>query len=261
MWDHHRRTIDRLTARFCDDPAFLALIIAGSVAKGLASDSSDVDFILVATDDEYRRRAAANQTHYYATDLSDYPGGYVDGKIVDRAFLREAAERGSEPARAAFVSAFVAYSHAPELPELLARIPVYPEHERQEKIRAFYAQLQVLKWYMTEADKRQDRYLAAHVAADAVLFGGRLILAHNRVLYPYHKWFMTELRRVPDQPPRLIEHAESLLAQPCQPTCDTFCNAVLDFAEWDAPPEGWPARFMHDTEWAWRRGRPAIADW
>jgi predicted nucleotidyltransferase len=261
MWEHHQRAIDTLAGHFKDDPAFPALIIAGSVAKGLAREDSDIDFVLVATDEEYARRAPTNNLHYFSMEMCDYSGGYVDGKIVDLAFLAEVAERGSEPARAAFARAFVAYSRLPELDGILRRIPIYPEADRSQKIQTFYAQLQVLKWYMGEAEKRGDPYLRAHVAADLVLFGGRLILAYNKVLYPYHKWFMTELRRAPQKPDGLIALAEDLLAQPGQATADRFCDAVLSFTDWEMPPEGWPARFMHDSEWAWRSGCAAVEDW
>jgi hypothetical protein len=204
---------------------------------------------------------SANQFHYFNPDLCDYPGGYVDGKIVDLAFLVDVAEHGSEPARAAFVGAWIAYSRLPDLDELLRRIPVYPEHERQEKIRSFYAQLEALHWYVGEAEKRRDPYLMAHVVADLVLFGGRLILAHNRVLYPYHKWFVTVLSAAPAKPDNLIALAERLLAEPNKAHAEAFYDAVASFTDWDKPPEGWPVRFMHDSEWTWRNGRSPIADW
>ncbi len=261
MLPHHQQTIDRLTAHFQDDPGFPALIIGGSVVKGLARPDSDIDFVLVASDDEYARRAPRHEFHYFSLDFSDYPGGYVDGKIVDLPFLRDVAERGSEPARAAFEHAFVAYSRLPELADLLARITAYPEAERARKIQSFYAQLQALKWYIGEAEKRSDPYLLLHVVADMVLFGGRLILAYNRVLYPYHKWFMTELERAPAKPDQFMALVAQLLAEPCQPNADQFCDAVFGFTTWDQPAEGWPSRFMADSEWAWRTGCTPIADW
>ena len=42
-----------------DDPEFRALIIGGSVAKGCARVDSDVDFLIVATDEVFERRLAA----------------------------------------------------------------------------------------------------------------------------------------------------------------------------------------------------------
>ncbi|MGB8648220.1 MAG: DUF4037 domain-containing protein [Anaerolineae bacterium] len=261
MRPQHRRTVERLIERFENDPNYPALLVGGSIARGWERDDSDVDIILLASDEEYARREPARAFHYYTTELSDYPGGYVDGKVVNSAFLDEVAERGSEPARAAFVGVLVAYSRDPELEALLARMTFYPEAERPDKMRSFYAQVQALQWYMGEADKRGDRYLATHVAADLALYGGRLILAHNRVLYPYHKWFTTVLREIKDRPANFMERMEALLTAPCKKTADAFCESVLGFTQWETPPEGWPTRFMQDSEWAWRTGKPPLADW
>src|SRR5512136_2338829 len=148
LYPHHQRTIDRLIDRFEDDPHYLALIIGGSLVKGYGNESSDVDFLLIATDEEYARRQPKRAFAYYATDLCDYPGGYVDGKIVNVAFLEEVADRGSEPARAAFEKVIVAYSHLPQLDDLLWRITAYPEAGHVEKIRSFYAQLLAMQWYL-----------------------------------------------------------------------------------------------------------------
>jgi hypothetical protein len=262
MLSHHQAAIDRLTAHFQPDPAYLALIIAGSVAKGLSRPDSDIDFVLVAAGDEYTRRSAQNAFHFFSRDFTDYPGGYVDGKIVDMAFLRDAAHHGSEPARAAFAGAFVAFSRLPEIDDLVQRIPIYPEHEHCAKIQSFYAQVQALQWYVGEAEKRNDPYLMMHVVSNLILFGGRMILAHNRILYPYHKWFMTELRRAPYKPDGLMELVDCLLAEPNKTHADAFASTVLNFTAWDQPPESWPVRFMADSEWNWRDGRrPPLADW
>jgi hypothetical protein len=262
MLAHHQETIARLTAHFQSDPAALALIIGGSVAKGLARPDSDIDFVLVVSDDDYAQRAEQNAFHFFSRDFTDYPGGYVDGKIVDVPFLREVADQGSEPARAAFASAFITFSREPAVNDLLPRIPVYPENEHRAKIQSFYAQVLALQWYVGEAEKRRDPYLMMHVISNLVLFGGRMILAHNRILYPYHKWFMTELRRAPQKPDNLMERIDVLLAEPTKTNADAFCESVLNFVEWDQPPESWPVRFMRDSEWNWRNGcRPPLADW
>ncbi|MBZ0308487.1 MAG: nucleotidyltransferase domain-containing protein, partial [Anaerolineae bacterium] len=66
MLPHHQQAIDRLTAHFQDDSAFLALIIGGSIVKGLARPDSDIDFMLVATPDEYARRVQQNAFQYFS---------------------------------------------------------------------------------------------------------------------------------------------------------------------------------------------------
>src|ERR1019366_10535987 len=151
MEAHHLRVIERLTEKFKDDPRYLALIIGGSLVKGRGQENSDVDILLVATDEEYARCVQNGQFWYLDREICEYPGGYVDVKVVDLQFLRDAADNGREPARAAFVGAFLAYSHVPALDELLTQIPVYQEHEREQKMRAFYGQVQMLNWEVKEA--------------------------------------------------------------------------------------------------------------
>lgn len=260
MKEQHQRTVDRLVEHFRDDPAFPGLIVGGSIARGWEKDDSDVDILLLASEEEYARRLPRRELHYFTMDFCDYPGGYVDGKIVDLAFLKEVADHGSEPARAAFKGVILAYSRLPELEGLLKSIPVYPEAQRTARIQSFYAQVQATLWYVGEAEKRNDPYLLRKMSADLVLFGGRLILAHNRILYPFHKWFMKELELAPEKPDNMLALAEGLLATPNKSTAEAFARCVLDFSAWEIPPEGWPVRFMEDTEWPWRRGWSPIAD-
>jgi len=260
MREHHQRTLDRLVDHFQGDPAFPALLLGGSIARGWDKEDSDVDVVLIATEAEYARRAPARALTYYTTEFCDYPGGYVDGKIVNLDFLHEVAECGSEPARAAFSGAIIGYSRLPGLEDLLRRIPVYPEAQRTSRLQSFYAQVQALAWYVGEAERRGDRYLLQKMSADLVLFAGRLILAHNRILFPYHKWLFTELARAPEKPEDMLALADQLLAAPSKLLAEQFSQCVLNFAEWEKPPEGWPARFMQDTEWAWRRGCAPLAD-
>jgi hypothetical protein len=261
MLPHHQQAIDRVIAHFTDHPDFPALIVGGSIAKGWQAPDSDVDIMLVATDDAYARRLPDNQMTYFTTEFCDYEGGYVDGKIIDMAFLRDVAARGSEPARSAFVGAWIAYSRIPGLADMLARITTYPEETHIHKLQSFYAQLEVSQWYIGEAEKRNQRYLAMRYATDLVLFSARMILAHNRILYPFHKWMMTALDHAPDKPDDLVSIMDDLLAEPTKANAARLFECVTAFTDWPKPPEGWPARFMQDVECTWRKGDVYIADW
>jgi predicted nucleotidyltransferase len=86
MRDQHRRVVDRLIDTFQTNPDYLALIVGGSIVRGWERADSDVDIMLVATDQAYERFKAAKSFHYFNRDLCDYEGGYVDGKIVDLQF-------------------------------------------------------------------------------------------------------------------------------------------------------------------------------
>jgi predicted nucleotidyltransferase len=261
MRDQHCRVVDRLIDTFQPNPDYLALIIGGSIVRGWERADSDVDIMLVATDQAYERFKATKSFHYFNRELCDYEGGYVDGKIVDLQFMQEVAQHGIEPARSAFVNAIVAYSHEPGIEALVQRCAAYPEHERREKIHSFYAQVQAMQWYVGEAAKRDDPYLMMHMLSDLVLYGGRMILAHNRILYPYHKWFLTALNNAPEKPEGFVETIKSLLSQPTKEKVEAFCSAVLNFTDWEVPAGSWPVRFMEDAEWGWRTGRFGLQDW
>ncbi|WP_437676547.1 nucleotidyltransferase domain-containing protein [Sorangium sp. So ce131] len=258
---HHLRTVSRLVERLSPDPSSLAVIVGGSQAKGLGKESSDVDFCWVVTEEEHRRRQASGELVYVASDegLVDYPGGYVDGKIITLDFLRKVRDRGSEPARAAFLGSMVAWSRSPEVDELVRAIPVYPEHERAHKMLGFVAQLEAMRYYLDTAEQHGNRYLLTWAAARAVLFGYRLILAHNRILYPYHKWMRAFVADAPDKPADLLRLSDELIEAPGKRTGEAFCGAVLSFREWERPAQ-WQTRFMDDSELNWLHAAPPLED-
>ncbi len=259
MKQHHKNAIEKLTESLKKDDRYLAVIITGSVAKGEERDDSDIDFILVVTDEEYKKRKRRNRLMFFDTQYCDYPGGYVDGKIVNLAFLKIVAERGSEPARDAFRDAWIAFSKIPELEEILKKIPIYQKDEKAEKIQSFLAQFDIAYWFIGEAERRKDKYLLTRAATDLVLFGGRLILAHNEIIYPYHKLFMNALKKAPEKPENLIELIEELLKEPNSKNAQALYDTIKSFKKWRI--KGFPSvQFMIDTELAWFEGKPYIGD-
>ncbi len=260
MYPHHRRAIERLRDRFEPDPENLALLIIGSVGRADAHERSDLDCVLVVTDEAYRRREAEGSLSIAAHDVCEYPNGEANIGAVQLQFLRAAAERGPEPVRFAYIGTIVVFSRIPSLDRLLAQIPCYPEHERTRKLISFASQLPVHLSYMHLAEYSRNPYLLAQCAVEIVLFGGRLILAHNRMLYPSRKLFLRELERAPDRPPDLLDLATHVLEHPGIDSANAFCDRVLSFADWPRPPEGHMARFQHDRELQGLWGTPALAD-
>jgi hypothetical protein len=260
IYSHHQRTIARLAERLQADPDALALLLIGSVARGEARADSDVDFYLVVTDAAYRERRAADRLWVPADDLCDEPGGHAGGRALDLAYLRDVAARGPEPARFAFVGATPVFTRVPDLAELLVPIVRYPEQERTAKLISFASQLPVHLSYLELGEYSSNPYLLAQTAVELVLFGGRLILAHNRMLYPNRKWFMREFERAPDKPAGIVELARQLLVQPSIALATTFCELILGFQPWPQPAEGALARFQNDREFNWRQGSAALAD-
>lgn len=211
----------------------------------------------VLRDDAFAGKA---ELMLYEPDLADYEGGYLDTKLITKGFVAEVAERGSEPARWAFKDALVAFSRDAELPELVASAATYPDDGHDERLRTFLSYLLIHVWFMGEADKRSDRYLATYASSRVTLFAGRAILAHNRMLYPFHKWFLRELERAPAKPPGLGELIDRVLVEPTRASAEALAEAVVGFCGLDVTIHDGANRFLELTEWAWRSGRPAPED-
>ncbi len=259
--DHHQRAIDRLADAYRDDPCFRGLIIGGSVAKGCAREDSDVDFLIIATDDVFERRLAARDLFINRRDLCDYDGGYVDGKVINLGYLHALAEKGNEPSRAAFEGAFVAYSHVSDLDALLQRIPVYPEVGHAERIKSFYCMAFMQHWLMQEAERHGNRYTMTRAASQLALFTGRLLLAHNRRLFPYHKWLPRALESVPDKPTELMVCFNDLLDEPSGDHATALFERVRSFKDWGVSDLEAYTWFMTDVEWSWMSECTPMEDW
>jgi hypothetical protein len=252
MLEHHKRAVENLVNLYKDDREFMAMIVAGSVAKGWARSDSDLDYMLIVTDHEFEKRRTNCQLHVDPPAAIDYPGCYVDGKIIPLQFLCDVADHGSEPARFAFTNAFVAYSRIAELDELLKKIPVYQVGQQEEKMISFYTQVIVWQWYVGQAGKTNDLYLLTRSASQLALFGGRLILAYNKMLYPYHKWFIKQLENAPEKPDALLALLAALLKSPSKENADPFAECVLNFRDWPKPKnDGVCTQFFQDSEWNW----------
>jgi hypothetical protein len=251
MHPHHVESIHRVTAHFEALPEVEALILGGSVSHGFAGPESDIDVLILISDEDHDRRRTTGRLTFLNHELCTYSGGYVDGKFLSRSFLRQVAERGSEPARFAFADARILFSRVDGLTELLGRAARYPVEGRTDRMRRFHAQLQAWHWYAHEALRLDNRYLLGVALARLVLFGGRLILAHNNVLYPYHKWFLEVLRRVEEQPPGLLDRIHGLHENPTGPAVTEFFETIRDFREWPPLVAGWGDQFVIDSERNW----------
>ena len=256
----HQKAIDKLVKEYQDDERFPALIIGGSVAKGLAREDSDVDFMIVAKDEEFKKRSGSGELFINRSDLTDYPGGFVDGKIIDLEYLREVAAKGNEPTRAAFDGAFMAYSHIGDLEDLVRTINQYPETGRSQRIKSFYSMSFIQNWLMGEASRHDNLYTQTRAASQLVLFAGRLILAHNRVLFPYHKWFMAYLEQCPEKPRHFMEHIDVLLKEPNLKNANNLFQGLQDFRDWGVPDLDAYHWFMEEVEWSWRKGQTSWED-
>jgi predicted nucleotidyltransferase len=260
MLPHHEESIRNAVAYFERLSEVEALLLGGSIAHGLAQPESDVDVLILVSEEHYAERSRNEELMFFSRELSTYPGGYVDGKYVRTAFLEEVAERGSEPARFAFQDAWVLFSRVDGLDRLLSRVVRYPAEGRAERMRRFYAQTEAWYWYSTEALRLENRHLLAVSLGKLVLFCGRLILAHNELLYPYHKWFLEVLKGAEVRPANLFDLIQEMYSEPTRESITAFYETVRDFRDWPKPATIWSNQFHLDSELNWLNGSTPIDD-
>ncbi len=260
MYPHHTRSIQNVTDYFQRDPQVIALLLGGSIAHGFETASSDVDIMILVSDEEYRARLESNQVHFFNTDLCTYEGGYVDGKYLSLGFVKQVSEKGSEPARFAFAGSGVLFSKVSRLAEEICKVAEYPVSEKAERIKRFYAQFEAWHWYCQESLRLNNAYLLGTSVSKMILFGGRLLLAHSETLYPYHKWFLRVLENVKDKPNDMLTSIEQLNAAPTIQNIESFYENVKTFQPWIQGDFSWLTQFMCDSELNWMEGRTPVDD-
>jgi hypothetical protein len=261
MFDHHIQSIAKIQAHFEADPAVLALLLSGSIAHGYESASSDVDVVIILSDADYAEMVrSGRRLTFVSTELCTYPGGYVDGKYVSMEFIGKVAEKGSELARWAFDGVKILFSRVEGIEELLGQVVRYPVAEKTQRIVKFRAQLEAWHWYCSEARKRDNAYLQTVAASKLALFGTRLILAHNELLFPFHKWMLRVLEEAKDKPAGMVECIDRLCRQPTEANVEEFYEMVKNFRVWEENPSGWGTQYMLDVELSWMDGSSPVDD-
>lgn len=261
MYPHHTQSIQNVTDYFQRDPEVQALMLGGSIAHGFETAMSDIDILIFVSDDDYQRRFANNQVHFFNRDLTPYEGGYVDGKYTTPNFVKQVIDKGSDPARFAFSGGRILFSKIDGFADEVRHAAEYPRAQNAERFKRFYAQFEAWHWYCGEALRLKNNYLFGTSVSKFILFSGRLILAHNELLYPYHKWFIKVLEGAKEKPVELLPAINALTEFPSRENVEALYEAVKNFRPWIADPTfNWPTQFMLDSELNWLKGQTPVDD-
>ena len=260
MHPHHAQSINNVREHFQRDPEVLALLLAGSLAHGLDTPTSDVDILILISEADHKKRLNENRLNFFNRDLCNYEGGYVDGKYLTMGFIEQVKQKGSEPARFAFAGSQVLFSRIDGLEQEIRRAAEYPRAGKAERIRQFYGQFEAWHWYCQESMRLKNHYLLGTSVSKFILFSGRLILAHNELLYPYHKWFLHVLERAKEKPDGLLDSIHRLSTGPRAENVEALYDKVKSFRIWTEREFSWPAQFMVDSELNWMDGSTPVDD-
>jgi|CXWL01.1.fsa_nt_gi predicted nucleotidyltransferase len=260
MYSQHAETVSNIVAHFANHEDVLAVLLTGSVAHGFSRENSDVDIAIIVGESDFQRRKSVRELTFYDTSLCSYPDGYVDGKYMDLGFIRDVAQRGSEPARFAFKDAKILSSKVDGLDELLSEASRYPHGQREANLLRFQAQFEAWYWYVQQAFQTQDRYLLQFATSKLALFGCRQVLAHNRMLFPFHKWLTRVVAQAPSRPDHFLSQMDSVLQSPTPESASDFFKSVNEFVPRMASEHHWSTHFILDSELNWVSGHTPVDD-
>lgn len=262
MYEHHKESIEKLIDYFRNDTEVIAVILGGSVAKGCARIDSDIDAMVVVTDDRYNQLLKDNKLSECISGYCTYENGYFDIKYLTKNYLTSVANHGSEPARNAYKSAQCIYSKDDEIYNLITLIPIFQKSEKENKLLSFYSAFELNSGYFWGASEN-NVYLRVRTATDIVLYGYRMLLQENEVLFPCHKSLLKAVTELKNKPDNIIEKANHFLETIDNETKDDFVNSILQFIEYEPPKDDSKVltRFIDDNELWWYKERPVITEW
>lgn len=257
--EHHDRAVRTFVNSIADDKDVLAVVVAGSVAKGTERVDSDVDLYLIVTEERWREAMESQRLMYISMEGVGYEGGYFDIKLATPSYLDDAADHGDDPVRASFADAKVAFSRLDDLGARIGRIVNVPDEHWHDLCAGFVAQCRLHGGYfLPQAHRSGDRLLLMNASTHLATSAARALLAHNRVLFPGPKYLAALTRDLREKPQGIDEMLTALLDDPSPETAQAVMVAVERLVGGVLPVEETLSRFVLDNELAWRTGRSPV---
>ena len=252
MLKHHSDSLEIMKEHFQKDSDVIALILGGSVAKGMERPDSDLDGMVILTDQAYDKKKAEGKLAECLFGMCTYPNGYFDIKYFSKAYLQAAAERGSDPTRNSFIKCKVIFSTDAEIDGLIKEIPIYPKHKKAERIAVFHSILKLASgYYFNSATRNNDPYLLNKCCFEMVYAGLRMLYAYNEILFPCHAQLLEYTHRLPHKPNGIVELATAVNEKKSANAKTAFVDAILTFTDWGiVKPAG--STYVEKMEQAWQ---------
>lgn len=233
MLKHHEESIQIMKEYFQRDNDVIALVLGGSVAKGEARPDSDLDGMVIVTDESYDKRKSEGKLCESINGLCTYPAGYFDIKYFNKKYLQAAVEQGSDPTRNSFIKAQVLFSNDPEIAKIIEKIPIYPRDKKLERIKTFHSILRFASGYFfNDALMSGDKYMLDKCCFEIVYAGLRMLFAYNEEFFPSHKRLIEYAQRLRCKPDKIVELAMAINEKKDALSRDAFVDAILNFTDW-----------------------------
>ncbi|OHD53714.1 MAG: hypothetical protein A2Y33_07270 [Spirochaetes bacterium GWF1_51_8] len=201
MTKKQTETIQQIRRLAESDQSILGLILCGSLAKKTGNARSDIDVIVIVSDEFYKQRKE-NKDYFWGTDFdSEKFPVEVDGKIVPKGFLIKVRSQGTENIKHSLLFSEVIFSKDSEIENLLKEFKNELENEFSEnsvKIKKFYSMMKSSRFsYENESN---NLFLKHKLIHDTIYYACRLVLTKNNMLFPCEKNMFKEIETCGDVP-------------------------------------------------------------
>jgi hypothetical protein len=191
-----------------------------------------------------------------------YEDGYFDVKYMTKAYLEDAAYKGSEPTRNAFIKAQVLFTKDVDIPRIVSKIPIFQKQEKEEKMLSFYSDFWLNYYYFLKVCPI-DGYMKLHAVNEVIYSIYRMILQENEILFPSNRRLEEFVESISDQSAKLVCLGRKSAKSQEMEDIDQFVKYFLEITSYQIPTniENVLSRYTTDFEQWWRNPRPNINEW
>lgn len=261
MYKHHEQSIDNMKDYYRKRGA-IALILAGSVARGTERADSDLDGMVILSEEEYAEKEKNNTTTEIIDGLCTYEGGYFDIKYMTKEYLKDLAEKGSEPARTGFMKARILFCDDAEIEAILPLIPVFQKTEQKEKLLSFYSDFWLNYHYFLKSCPI-DGYMKMNTIVEIIYSIYRMVLQENEILFDCNRRLEQQVESVSEKTVELVRLGRKLETSQSIQDADQFVDKFIEITTY-VPPEDLAVvltRYSKDFQEWWRQPGPNIKEW
>ena len=254
MAEHHERAIAAFV-NVARERGAIGVVIVGSVARGTERADSDVDLYEIVDDRAFDDALTSGTLARVETEHADWPGGYLDIKLVSPTLLRRGVDDADDATRASFEGARIGFDRGGGLESLLAALVAPASGYFEGHIAAFGAQFALhADYFLAHGREHDDRILSASAAVHAAVAAGRLALAAERILFRGPKYLDAQLHAAGRG--ALADAATALVDERSRTTVERVRALVPELAtRAGVIDDADLARFIADNEWAWFTAR------
>ena len=261
MYKHHEQSIENMKDYYRKHGA-VALILAGSVAKGTERADSDLDGVVILSEEEYAKKERNRTTTETIDGLCTYEGGYFDIKYMTKQYLKDLARKGSGPARNGFVKAKILFCNESEIEEILPLIPVFQRTEKEEKLLSFYSDFWLNYHYFLKSCQIEG-YMKMNTIAEIIYSIYRMILQENETLFDCNRRLEQQAESVSEETAELVRLGRKLEISQSIQDADRFVERFMEITTYEPPKDLAVvlSRYSKDFQEWWREPRPNIKEW